>query len=160
MSKTKKAPTTLALTRRRSAARRAAERRKTAGGRLSTDGRCSVTNIRRRLRWLAHEYQITESELPKITPSPTEELCDFIQKYRISYDGLIAGNLKGLQRMTSERKVRRVMTSTAAMNDQEPSPFHVGMTGDKFAAALRTLPQAAQREIEAKLRQVVEDQKQ
>jgi hypothetical protein len=33
------------------------------------------------------------------------------------------------------------------------------MTGKEFAAALRTLPESAQREIEAKLRQIAEDKK-
>jgi hypothetical protein len=118
-----------------------------------------VTNIRRRLKWLAHEYQIAESELPNITLAPTEELCDFIQKYRISYDWLIAGDLKGLHRMTSECRVRRMMTSTAAMNDDLSPPFRAEMSGKEFEAALRTLPKSAQLEIEAKLRQIVEDQK-
>jgi hypothetical protein len=103
--------TKLALTRRRNAARRVALRRKTACGRLSTDGAFHVTNIRRRLQWLANEYQIPKSELPKVTPSPTptEELCDFIEKYRISYDWLIAGDLKGLLHMTNQRRAGRVM---------------------------------------------------
>jgi hypothetical protein len=51
------------------------------------------------------------------------------------------------------------MTSTAVMNDDPPPPFRVEMTGKEFEAALRTLPKSAQREIEAKLRQIVEDQK-
>jgi hypothetical protein len=93
--------------------------------------------------------------LPKITPAPTEELCDFIEKYRISYDWLIAGDLKGLHRMTNERNARRMMTSTAVMKD-DPPPLHVQMTGKEFEAALRSLPNSVQREIEAKLRQLVE----
>jgi hypothetical protein len=136
-----------------------AQRRKTARGRLSTDGAYHVTNIRRRLQWLAHEYSISASALPKITPAPTDELCDFIEKYRISYDWLIGGDLKGLHRMTNERKARRVMTSTAVMNDDAPSPFHAEMTGKEFVAALRTLPESAQREIEAKIDQMLEDKK-
>jgi hypothetical protein len=158
MSKPKKAPTKLALTRRRNAAHRIANRRKTAHGRLSTDGRYHVTNIRRRLQWLAHEYSIPASALPKITPVPTDELCDFIEKYRISYDWLIGGDLKGLQKMTDQRRAGRVMTSTMVMDD-DPPPIHVGMTGKELAAAVRTLPESAQREIEAKLRQMTEDQK-
>jgi hypothetical protein len=158
MSKANKAPTKLALTRRRNKVRRMAQRRKTARGRLSTDGAYHVTNIRRRLQWLAHEYSIFASALPKITPAPTDELCDFIEKYRISYDWLIGGDVKGLHKMTNERRARRVMSSTAVMNDDLP-PIHVGMTGKEFVAALRTLPESAQREIEAKLRQIAEDKK-
>jgi len=96
--------------------------------------------------------------LPKITPVPTDELCDFIEKYRISYDWLIGGDLKGLQKMTDQRRAGRVMTSTMVMDD-DPPPIHVGMTGKELAAAVRTLPESAQREIEAKLRQMTEDQK-
>jgi hypothetical protein len=53
---------------------------------------------------------------------------------------------------------RRMMTSTTVMNDDRPI-FHVDMTGKEFEAALKTLPQTVQREIEAKLRRMVEDQK-
>lgn len=140
------------------AARRLRNRRKTARGRLSADDAYHVTNIRRRPQWLVNEYQIPSSALPKITPVPTEELCDFIEKYRVNCDWLIAGDFKGLHGMTNERKARRVITSTAVMND-DPPPFRVEMTGKEFEAALRTLPESAQREIEAKLRQIVEDQK-
>jgi hypothetical protein len=112
MSKAKKGLTKLALNRRRNEARRMAQRRKTASGRLSTDGACHVTNIRRRLLWLAHEYSIPADALPKITPAPTEELCDFVEKYSVSYDWLIAGNLKGLHRMTNQRRAGRLMVTS------------------------------------------------
>jgi len=58
--------------------------------------------------------------------------------------------------MMSERKARRVMTSTTAKDDRPL--FRVDMTGKEFEAVLRTLPESAQREIEAKLHQIVEEQ--
>jgi hypothetical protein len=51
------------------------------------------------------------------------------------------------------------MTSTAAMND-DPPLFHPELTGMEFVAALRILPESVQREIEAKARQLLEDQRQ
>jgi hypothetical protein len=50
--------------------------------------------------------------LPTITQAPTEELCDFVEKYRLSYDLLIGGNLKGLHRMTQQRTAGKLMVST------------------------------------------------
>jgi hypothetical protein len=88
-----------ALTRRRNAAFRLAARRKTPLGRLHTDGSCKPENIRRRLRSLAYERQIPEKDLPKAQCCPTDELLDFAEKYHISLDWLLCGDLKGLHRM-------------------------------------------------------------
>jgi hypothetical protein len=89
-----------ALTRRRNGARRLAARRKTPLGRLQTDGSCKPENVRRRLQWLAYERQIPEKDLPKVQCNPTDELFDFAEKYHISLDWLLCGDLKGLHRMT------------------------------------------------------------
>jgi hypothetical protein len=51
--------TKLGITRKRNEARRRTQRRKSAEGRLSTDGACSVERISNRLRWLAHEWQLS-----------------------------------------------------------------------------------------------------
>jgi hypothetical protein len=88
-----------ALTRRRNAALRLAARRKTPLGRLHTDGSCNPENIRRRLQWLAYERQIPEKDLPKVRCYPTDELLDFAEKYHVSLDWLLGGDLKGLHRM-------------------------------------------------------------
>jgi hypothetical protein len=86
-----------ALTRRRNAAFRLRQRRKTPLGRLHTDGSCKPENIHRRLLWLAYERQIPEKQLPKTTRD--DDLLDFAERYHISLDWLICGDLKGLHRM-------------------------------------------------------------
>jgi hypothetical protein len=91
--------TKLALTRRRNGARRLAARRKTPLGRLQTDGSCKLENVRRRLHWLAYERQIPEKDLPKVQCNPTDEFFDFAEKYNVSLDWLLCGDLKGLHRM-------------------------------------------------------------
>jgi hypothetical protein len=87
------------LTRRRNAARRLVARRKTPLGRLHTDGSCKPESVRRRLQWLAYERQIPEKDLPKVKCDPTDELLDFAEKYHVSLDWLLCGDLKGLHRM-------------------------------------------------------------
>ena len=102
MSKRKSNSKTLtkrALIRRSDAARRLAARRKTPLGRLHTDGSCKPEHVRRRLHWLAYERQIPEKDLPKVQCEPTDELLAFAEKYNISLDWLLCGDLKGPHRM-------------------------------------------------------------
>ena len=47
------------------------------------------------------------------------EIGVFAKKYRVSYDWLLYGDLKGLQRMTRERSARSGKTLTNAMNADE-----------------------------------------
>jgi hypothetical protein len=88
----------------RNAGIRRARRRKTAEGRLSTDGAYATENIRRRLRWLAHERKIPADRLPKVKCVPTEELSDFVQMHNINWNWLIGGDIKGLRDMMWARK--------------------------------------------------------
>jgi hypothetical protein len=97
--------TKLGLTRKRNAARRRTQRRKSAEGRLSTDGACSVERIRNRLRWLAHEWQLSD-EIPPVKSTMTEELSDFVEKHGISFEWLISGRLKCLRQMMLTRAPR------------------------------------------------------
>jgi hypothetical protein len=102
MSKRKSNSKTLtkrALTRRSNGARRLVARRKTPLGRLHTNGSCKPEYVRRRLHWLAYERRIPEKDLPKVQCNPTDELLDFAEKYNISLDWLLRGDLKGLHRM-------------------------------------------------------------
>jgi hypothetical protein len=120
--------TKLALTRRRNGARRLAERCKTPLGRLHTDGSCKPENIRRRLHWLAYERQIPEKDLPKVQCNPTDEFFDFAEKYHISLDWLLCGDLKGLHRMkgkpcagvsTVERITERIMKKCGQLSPDQ-----------------------------------------
>jgi hypothetical protein len=94
--------TKLGLTRKRNKARRRTQRRKSAQGRLSTDGAHSVERIRNRLRWLAHEWQLSD-EIPQVKQTMTEELSDFVEKHGISFDWLLTGDLKCLRQMMLSR---------------------------------------------------------
>jgi hypothetical protein len=93
-------------------------------------------------------------ELPKVASCPTKALVDFVEKYHVSLDWLLGGDLKGLHRMMRGRKARTLLPTTKLPSDQPM--FHADMTGEEFAAALARLPQAAQREIKSKLRQIIE----
>jgi hypothetical protein len=97
--------TKLGLTRKRNEARRRTQRRKSAEGRLSTDGACSVERISNRLRWLAHEWHLSD-EIPQVKRTPTEELSDFVQKHGISFEWLLTGKLQYLRQMMLTRAPR------------------------------------------------------
>jgi hypothetical protein len=124
--------TKLALTRRRNGALRLAARRKTPLGRLQTDGSCKPENVRRRLHWLAYDRQIPEKDLPKVQCNPTDEFFDFAEKYNISLDWLLCGDLKGLHRMkgkpcagasTVERITERVMEKYGQLSPDQQRIF-------------------------------------
>jgi hypothetical protein len=108
--------TKLGLTRKRNEARRRTQRRKSAEGRLSTDGACSVERIRNRLRWLAHEWQLSD-EIPQVKSTMTEELSDFVQKHGISFNWLISGDLKYLHQMMLSRAPRGRLPFLASAED-------------------------------------------
>jgi hypothetical protein len=107
MSRPKKSTplTKLGLTRKRNEARRRTQRRKSADGRLSTDGACSVERIRNRLRWLAHEWQLSD-EIPQVKSTMTEDLSDFVEKHGISFEWLLTGKLQYLRQMMLTRAPR------------------------------------------------------
>jgi hypothetical protein len=100
-----KSVTKLGLTRKRNEARRRTQRRKSAEGRLSTDGACSVERIRNRLRWLAHEWQLSD-EIPQVKSTMTEEVSDFVEKHGISFEWLLTGKLQYLRQMMLARAPR------------------------------------------------------
>jgi hypothetical protein len=97
--------TKLGLTRKRNEARRRTLARKSARGRLSTDGACSTEKIRNRLRWLVHEWQLSD-EIPPVKSTMTEELSDFVQKHGISFEWLLTGKLQCLRQMMLVRAPR------------------------------------------------------
>jgi hypothetical protein len=99
--------TKLAQTRKRNAAHRLRQRRKTPLGRLHTDSSCRSENLGRRLRWLAHEWQIPEKQLPKATSCPTDELLDLAEKYHIRLGWLLGGDRKELRDMMRAHKLAR-----------------------------------------------------
>jgi hypothetical protein len=85
----------------------AENRRRKAFDRLERDGAHSTAALQRRVRALAQERNIPPADFHKLMykrPS-TPDVMVFCEKHKVSYDWLLCGDLKGLQRMTSERKL-------------------------------------------------------
>jgi hypothetical protein len=95
------------------------KRPETPLGRLDTDGATSSKHTRRRIQWLAHEWKLPPADVAKVMKCTSYEIGAFAKKYRVSYDWLLNGDLKGLQRMTRERSARSGKTLTNAMNADE-----------------------------------------
>jgi hypothetical protein len=95
-------------TRRRNATRQKAKRAeraahpRTPSDRLYAAGSTSIENTQRRLQWLAHLRQIPAEDMPTIKRTTTRELVDFAEKYGVSLDWLLGGELKHLHRMLAK----------------------------------------------------------
>jgi hypothetical protein len=79
--------------------------RRKAFDRLKRAGAHSTAAMQRRVRALAAERDIPPADIHKLMykrPS-TEAVMVFCKKHNVSFDWLLAGDLKGLQRMTQER---------------------------------------------------------
>jgi hypothetical protein len=63
--------------------------------------------------------EITPADVAKVMKCTSYEIEVFAKKYRVGYDWLLYGDLKGLQRMTCERSARSGKTLTNAMNADE-----------------------------------------
>jgi hypothetical protein len=81
--------------------------RRKAFERLEKDGAHSTAAMQRRVRALAQERNIPAADFHKLMyKRPSTPACmEFCEKHKVSYDWLLAGDLKGLQRMTIERKL-------------------------------------------------------
>jgi hypothetical protein len=93
----------------------AENRRRKAFDRLERDGAHSTAALQRRVRALAQERNIPPADFHKLMykrPS-TPDVMVFCEKHKVSYDWLLCGDLKGLQRMTSERKLCNQAVPTA-----------------------------------------------
>jgi hypothetical protein len=74
--------------------------------RLTRDGAGSTAALQRRVMALAHERNLAPADFHKLMykrPS-TRDVGLFCEKHKVSYDWLLCGDLKGLQRMTQERR--------------------------------------------------------
>jgi hypothetical protein len=81
--------------------------RRRAFDRLERDGAHSTAALQRRVRALAQERSIPPADIHKLMYKriSTPDVMKFCEKHKVSYDWLLCGDLKGLQRMTSERKL-------------------------------------------------------
>jgi hypothetical protein len=74
--------------------------------RLERDGATSTPAMQRRILALAAERSIPPADFHKLMykrPS-TEAVMIFCEKHKVSYDWLLCGDLKGLQRMTQKAR--------------------------------------------------------
>jgi hypothetical protein len=102
--------------------------RRKAIDRLQRDGACSAAALQRRVRALAQERNIPPADFHKLMykrPS-TEAVMVFCKKHKVSFDWLLCGDLKGLQRMKHERVFQ-----------PEPAP---AATAERLAEKYRNLP--------------------
>jgi hypothetical protein len=80
--------------------------RRRAFGRLERDGAHSSEALRRRARAFAEERSLPPAEIAKLMYKRinTRDVMLFCEKHKVSYDWLLCGDLRGLQRMTREAK--------------------------------------------------------
>lgn len=83
-----------------------ARMRTTPLGRLDIDGASKAVSIRRRMQWIASEWKIPDADLPRVKKHPTAAFGRFVDQYGISWDWLLFGDLKALQRMMHKRGVK------------------------------------------------------
>jgi hypothetical protein len=103
--------------------------RQKAFDRLERAGAHSTAAMQRRVRALAAERDIPPADIHKLMykrPS-TETILVFCKKHKVSFDWLLAGDLKELKRMTQERAL-------------QPAP---APRAKRFAEKYRSLPPEA-----------------
>ena len=74
--------------------------------RLERDGAHSSDALRRRVRAFAEEKRLQPADIAKLMYKRinTRDVMAFCEKHKVSYDWLLAGDLRGLHRMTQEAK--------------------------------------------------------
>jgi hypothetical protein len=89
--------------------------RRKAFDRLEKDGAHSTAALQRRVRALAHERNIPPADFAKLMYKrvSTPAVMAFCEKHKVSFDWILGGDLRGLQRMTSERKLCNQAVPTA-----------------------------------------------
>lgn len=80
--------------------------RRKAFDRLERDGAHSSDALRRRVRAFAEERSLPPADIAKLMYKRinTRDVMLFCEKHKVSFDWLLCGDLRGLQRMTQEAK--------------------------------------------------------
>ena len=80
--------------------------RRRAANRLERDGAYSSDALRRRVRAFAEEKRLQPADIAKLMYKRinTRDVMAFCEKHKVSYDWLLAGDLRGLHRMTQAAK--------------------------------------------------------
>jgi hypothetical protein len=107
--------------------------RRKALQRLERDGATSRPAMQRRVLALAAERSIPPADYAKLMHKRVNDraIHVFCKKYKVSYDWLLCGDLKGLQRMKHERVFQPV-----------PAP---AATAERLAEKYRNLPPELQK---------------
>lgn len=99
--------------------RKAAKRRETPFGRLFEDGATQSQQVRRRLQWLAQEWNIPAEDVARAMRFTVDETGRFKDKYpHVNLDWLLAGDLKGLQLMMAQRRTRAEATTPERLKEK------------------------------------------
>jgi hypothetical protein len=80
--------------------------------RLEIDGAGRGEAVQRRILWLAHERKLAPAEIEKAMTCRLHHLAAFIKRQNLSYDWLLYGDLKGLQRMHVKKQSPAILTVT------------------------------------------------
>lgn len=131
-------------TRRRNTAKRRAIIRQKPTGRLLDDGAGQPDAIRKRLVWFARERGIPLADLPTNLRTPTRELIEFCEAYRLSFNWVINGNLTDLRDMLSRPTPK-----------QPPSNLRV-LSREEFLRLLARLSPQQRDHVVLQLRSIVE----
>jgi hypothetical protein len=80
--------------------------RQRAFRRLERDGAHSTAALQRRVRALAEERNIPTADIHKLMykKPTTQSVMVFCEKYRVSYDWILCGDLRGLQKMSQSAR--------------------------------------------------------
>jgi hypothetical protein len=85
-------------------------------GRLEADGASKSRHMGRRLSWLVQEWQLPAC--PPIGRAITEKVHDYMKTHGVSYDWLLAGDLKGLQRMMQQRRMGKAAATPESLKEK------------------------------------------
>jgi hypothetical protein len=61
--------------------------------------------MRARLRLIAHERNLPKDEIKKVMGLKHLELIHFVQRHQLSWEWLLEGDLRGLRKMVSKRRL-------------------------------------------------------
>lgn len=120
--------------------------RRKAFGRLERDGAHSNAALQRRVRALAAERNIPPADLAKLMQKRVNDraIHVFCEKYKVSYDWLLCGDLRGLQRMVQNAFAGRPEISEAER--KEVVSLYCALSPRHQAAALGCLRELMRRD--------------
>ena len=61
--------------------------------------------LRARIRLIAHERNLPKDEIKKVIGLKQHQLVLFVQRHQLSWEWLLEGDLRGLRKMVSKRRL-------------------------------------------------------